>query len=389
MDISHIINHLGEDRSNYYQAVSPPIFQSSNFTFESIDKMRHSLTDEMNTPFYTRGCNPTVSILRKKIAALAQAEDSLIFSSGSAAICAAVISQVKAGEHIICVAKPYGWTNKLLTVLLSRFGVTHTFVDGTNAENFEKAIQNNTKLIFLESPNSITFELQDVAAVVKIAKKHNLVTIMDNSYATPLYQSAIAMGIDITVHSASKYLNGHSDIVAGALCSSEKICRHIFEGEFMTLGGIISPNDAFLMLRGLRTLPIRLERVTHNTLIVTDFLAQHEKVEKLNYPFHKDFPQYELAKKQMKGAGGLFSMQIKAENIVQVEAFCNHLKRFLLACSWGGHESLIFPICVLHTSENYSNVDLPWNLVRFYIGLEDPKALIDDLQKALDFAFKI
>ena len=146
MDTSYIINHLGEERSNYHQAVSPPIFQSSNFCFESIEQMRNSLTDEMNTPFYTRGCNPTVAILRKKIAALAQAEDALIFSSGSAAISAAVISQVKAGEHIICVAKPYSWTNKLLTVLLARFGVTHTFVDGTNTENFEKAIQKNTTL---------------------------------------------------------------------------------------------------------------------------------------------------------------------------------------------------------------------------------------------------
>ena len=211
---------------------------------------------------------------------------------------------------------------------------------------------------------------------------------MDNSYSTPLYQNAIGMGIDITVHSASKYLGGHSDIVAGVLCSSEKKCRHIFEGEFMTLGGIISPNDAFLMLRGLRTLPIRLERVTHNTLVITDFLAQHERVEKLNYPFHKDFPQYELAKKQMKGAGGLFSIQIKADNISQVETFCNHLKRFLLACSWGGHESLVFPTCVLYTSENYGNTELPWNLVRFYIGLEDPKVLIDDLQAAFDAAFQ-
>ncbi len=382
MDISYILNHLGEEREQYLQAVSPPIFQSSNFTFADIENMRNSLADEMNTPFYTRGCNPTVAILRKKMAALAQAEDALIFSSGIAAITAAVMSQVQAGEHIVCVAKPYSWTHKLLINLLAKFAVQHTFIDGRDAQNYERAIKENTKVLFLESPNSITMELQDIEAVVAIAKKHSLITIIDNSYATPLQQSPIAMGVDITTHSASKYLAGHSDVVAGVMCSSYKITRQIFESEMMTLGSVISPNDAWLLIRGLRTLPIRLERINNTVSTVVKYLYEHPQVGKIHYPFLKSFPQYDLAIKQMTGTGGLFSIELNANNIEEVEVFCNSLNRFLLACSWGGHESLVFPICVLYTSENYGNTELPWNLIRLYVGLEDADVLINDLDQA-------
>lgn len=384
MDTSYILNQLGEDRRQYLQAVSPPIFQTSNFTFTDIETMRQSLTDELNIPFYTRGCNPTVAILRKKIAALEKAEDALVFSSGSAAIAAAVLSQVKAGDHIICVAKPYGWTYKLLIKFLPRFQVTATFVDGTVAANYEQAIQANTRLLFLESPNSLTFELQDIEAVVQIAKKHQLITVLDNSYCTPIFQNPIEMGVDIVVHSASKYLAGHSDIVAGVLCSNKETVRQIFEGEYMTFGGIISPNDAWLMIRGLRTLPIRMKYVAENTKKVVHFLEEHPLIEKLYYPFSSTHPQYDLAKRQMKGAGGLLSIQIAAQSIGEIEVFCNSLQRFLLACSWGGHESLIFPMCVLHTSENYREGSLPWNFIRLYIGLEEAEVLIADIEQALN-----
>ncbi len=383
-DLSYILNHLGEEREHYLQAVSPPIFQTSNFTFTDVAAMRNSLQDELNTPFYTRGCNPTVAILRKKVAALEQAEDALIFSSGSAAIASAVMSQVAQGDHIVCVSKPYSWTNKLLDKLLKRFGVQSSFINGTDPQHYANAIQPNTKILFLESPNSITFELQDIEAVVAIAKQHNLVTIIDNSYASPLFQQPIPMGVDLVTHSASKYLNGHSDIVAGVLCGSHEMIRQIFESEYMTLGGIISPHDAWLMIRGLRTLPLRMKHVSETTEKVVEYLEQHPKIEKVYYPFAKSFPQYDLAKKQMKRATGLFSIQIKAESIEEIERFCNRLNRFLLACSWGGHESLIFPMCVLYQSQNYRSTELPWNLVRMCIGLEEAEVLIRDLEQALE-----
>ncbi len=384
MNLSYILNQLGEERENYYQAVSPPIMQSSNFTFKDVATMRNSLQDEMNIPFYTRGCNPTVAILRKKVAALEKAEDALIFGSGSAATSASVMAFLKAGDHIVCVDKPYSWTNKLLLNLLSRFNVEHTFVDGTDASNYEKAIRSNTKILFLESPNSMTFELQDIEAVVKIAQKHGLMTIMDNSYASPLFQNPIEMGVDLVTHSATKYMCGHSDVVAGVVCGSYEHIRHIFGSEYMTLGAIISPNDAWLMMRGLRTLPIRMKYIADSTYKIATWLEAHPQVEKVYYPFSPNFPQYDLAKKQMKNASGLFSLQLKVERIEQIERFCNHLQHFLLACSWGGHESLVFPICVLYTSENYGSSTLPWNLIRLNIGLEETEVLIKDLEGALE-----
>lgn len=385
LDIAQLLNHYGEAREQYFGAVSPPIVQSSNFTFSSISHMRDSLRDELNTPFYTRGCNPTVAILRQKLAALEHAEDALVFSSGSAAVAAAVMSQVQQGDHIICVAKPYSWTNKLISRLLARFGVSHTFIDGTSISHFEAALQARTRLIYLESPNSLTFELQDLAAVAALAQQHGCVTVIDNSYATPIYQQPIRLGIDIVVHSASKYLNGHSDIVAGVLCSSKQVVLHIFEGEYMTLGGIISPNDAWLLLRGLRTLPIRMQQASASAAAVVAFLEQHPLVEQVYYPFLPSSPQYDLARRQMSGCSSLFSFTLRLPTISDMEQFCDRLQYFLPACSWGGHESLIFPMCVLHQSENYQATTqiLPYNLVRMYVGLEPADLLVADLAQAL------
>lgn len=384
MDISYILNELGEDRETYRGSVSPPIFQSSNFCFPTVAEMRQALSKEMDEPFYTRGHNPTVAILRKKLAALAGAEEALVFASGSAAIGAAVMSQVQAGDHVVCVQKPYSWTGKLLSKLLGRFGVETSFIEGTDPQEWEATARDNTRVFMLESPNSMTYELQDIPAVCAIAKSRGITTILDNSYCTPINQQAIAMGVDITTHSASKYLSGHSDMVAGVLCTSRKIAEVIFEGEYMTLGGIISPHDAWLMIRGMRTLDIRLDRVAETTPKVVAFLENHPKVERVLYPFSESFPQYELGQKLMRKPGGMFSILLKAPDIAACERFCNALQRFLMACSWGGHESLVFPICTLYDSQNYSQTTLPWNFFRFYAGLEPAEVLIADLAQALD-----
>ena len=385
MNLSEILTHLGEDRQHYFNAVSPPIIQTSNFVFDTLDDFRRAIKDEMNSSIYTRGNNPTVSILRKKIAALEHAEDALIFGSGVAAISAAVISQVQTGDHIICVESPYSWTHKLLTVFLKRFGVSHSFVDGTDLKAIEGAIQDNTKVLYLESPTSATFKLQDLEACAAIAKKHDLISIIDNSYSSPIYQNPIDFGIDIVVHSATKYLNGHSDVVVGVLASSKHIVRQVFEGEFMTLGGIISPQSASLVIRGLRTLELRMERSNTSAQKIIAYLEQHPKVADIIHPFHPSFPQYELAKRQMRGAGGLFSIILRADNVEQVEIFFSRLKRFLLAVSWGGHESLVLPFCAFHGLEGKeSESTTNWRLVRFYIGWEDADWLIADLESAFD-----
>lgn len=383
MDISYILNHLGEEREEYYGAVAPPVFQTSNFCFKTVDEMRQQLKKELEIPFYTRGFNPTVSILRKKIAALEKTEDALVFSSGSAAVAAAVMNVVKSGDHVVCVAKPYSWTNNLLSKYLVKYGVSCTFVDGSAIENFDKALQANTRLLYLESPNSLTFEVQDIEAIAKIAKAKNITTILDNSYCSPINQSPADYGIDMIVHSATKYLNGHSDVVAGAVCGTKERIRKIMAEEYMTIGSILSPQDAALLLRGLRTLEVRVKRSNESTEKIIRFLEQHPRVKNIYYPFSTTNSQLALAKKQMHDSGGLFSIVLDAEKVEQVERFCDSLRYFLMAASWGGYESLIFPVCALAASKSFEN-PLPWNLVRCYVGLEDADVLIEDLKQALD-----
>ncbi|MEM1322711.1 MAG: PLP-dependent aspartate aminotransferase family protein [Bacteroidota bacterium] len=384
MDLDHILTHLGEERQHYFNAVSPPIIQSSNFVFDTLDDFRSAINNELTSHIYTRGNNPTVAILRKKVAALEGAEDALIFGSGCGAISSAIIGCVKAGDHIICVKAPYSWTSKLLLEFLARFGVTHTFVDGRDVANIEAAIQPNTRLLYLESPNSITFELQDLRACATLAKQHNIITAIDNSYCSPIFQNPIALGIDLVIHSGTKYLNGHSDVVVGTLCGSQQLIQQIFDSEYMTLGGVISPNDAALVIRGLRTLALRLKRSDESAHQIVEWLQAHPKVERVIYPFSTDFPQYELAKKQMRGCGGLFSILLKTNKIAEVEAFFNRLNRFLMAVSWGGHESLVLPFCAFYNIPGRPDSSVPLNLVRFYIGLEDPQWLIEDLEQGLE-----
>ena len=385
MDLSWILNHLGEDREQYFGAVAPPIIQSSIFAFPTVAKMREGFGDELTSHVYTRGNNPTVEILRRKVAALEGAEDCLMFGSGAGAISAAVIGSLRGGDHAICVARPYSWTRTVLTTLLGRFGVTSTFIDGTDIANFENAINANTRLIVCESPNSMTFEQQDLAAVAKLAKSRGIRTLCDNSWSTPLNQSPIALGIDLVAHSATKYLNGHSDVVAGVLCGPHDIIEDLFKGPFMTLGALLAPHDAWLMIRGLRTLPIRMQRIASTTAEVRAFLEAHPKVRKIYAPFASDNPQLALTAKQLRGSSGLLTLELDAPDVVSVERFCDSLKRFLMTVSWGGYESLLFPVAAVQAADapmHPAGVLGP-NFVRLSIGLEEPSVLIGDLEQAL------
>ena len=384
-DLSYILNHLGEDRESYRGAVSPPIYQSSIFAFETVDKFRQGFRDEFRRTTYTRGNNPTVEILRKKVAALEGSEDCLMFGSGAGAVAAAVLASVGAGDHVICVQRPYSWTRAVVRDLLGRFGVTSTFIDGSTLANFEAALTPHTKLIVLESPNSMTFELQDLAAVAQLARARNIRTLCDNSYASPLNQSPIALGIDMVAHSATKYLNGHSDVVAGALCASEAILREVFRGPYMTCGAILAPHDAWLLIRGLRTLPIRMQRIAATTQQVLAYLQSHPKVAHVYYPHATSNPQFGLTETQMRGASGLLTLDLRADDVAGIERFCNALQRFLMTVSWGGYESLAFPVCAVHPQSAPLRPAgaLPLSLVRLSIGLEEPEVLIADLQRAL------
>lgn len=389
MELSYLLNSFGEEHSNYFNAVAPPIVQTSNFLFETVDALRAAFENEYGGFLYSRGLNPTVDILRKKLAALDEAEDALVFNSGASAIFCSVLSQVKSGDHIVSVRAPYTWAKRLFDVILPRFGVTTTYIDGTKIEHWEKAIQPNTKLFYLESPNSWTYDLQPIAAVALLAKTKGIVTIIDNSYCTPLYQKPIALGIDMCLQSATKYIGGHSDCIAGVLTGSTKHMTAIFNSELMTTGCGCTPFHGWLLLRGLRTLPMRLTHISNTTNAIINWLKKQPLVETVYFPFDPEFPQYELAKQQMTGACGLVTVVLKLETVKQLEAFANHLKTFRMAVSWGGYESLIIPKVATLQPNTFNASETLHRSMRLYIGLEDAEYLINDLDQALQLAVVI
>jgi len=381
-DISYILNELGEDREQYFNAVSPPIMQTSSFAFKKVDDLHHAFEDEYSGYLYSRGLNPTLEILRKKLAALDGAEDCLVFNSGASAIFASVFAHVKSGDHIVSVRKPYTWAQKMFDKILPRFGVTTTYVDGTDIGHFERAILPHTTVIYLESPNSWTYELQDLRQVAALAQSEGITTIIDNSYCTPLYQKPIGYGIDISMQTATKYIGGHSDTVGGVLCGTHAMMEKIFNSEYLTMGIGATPFNAWLLIRGLRSLPARLERITATTRQLIAFLQQHPRVEEVIFPLEPSFPQYELARQQMTGACGLVTVVIKAGSREQVVTFCESLRHILMAVSWGGHESLAIPRCASLLPGHFNAADREHRMIRFYFGLEEAAYLVADIEQA-------
>ncbi len=373
MDPKQIIYQLGEEFVEDAIPGSPPIHQTSNYLFNSVKGMREALKQENDLPFYTRGTNPTVKLLSKKLAALESMEDALVFGSGSAAISAAVLSFLKAGDHVICTASPYSWTGKLMRNWLARFQVEVDFF--SPSEDLVHAIKTNTRLVYLESPNSWTFEAYDIKSISQLAQKNNIITVLDNSYATPLLQRPAEADIDLVVHSATKYLGGHSDLVAGVVCGSQQLITRIFQEAYMTLGGILSPNDAWLLLRSLRTLPQRLEAIQNSTRNILTFLENHPAVRKAYYPL--------APSDSLEDMSGLFTIDLDTNDQPLVEQFCDHLQVFKLGPSWGSFHSLIFPAITTLNSMNYHADDTVIGRLRISIGLEDVATLKADLANAL------
>ncbi|TAD86407.1 MAG: PLP-dependent transferase [Bacteroidetes bacterium] len=383
MELSYILNSLGEDHEQYFNAVAPPIVQTSNFTFGTVEALRAAFADEYGHFLYSRGQNPTVEILRKKLAALDGAEDALVFNSGASAIFCGVLSQVKAGDHIVSVSSPYTWAQRLFNVILPRFGVSTTYIDGGQIENWERACQTNTTLFYLESPNSWTFGIQPLAQVAALAKGRGICTLIDNSYCTPLYQQPLALGIDMALQSATKYIGGHSDCVAGVLAGSRIKMEAIFNSELMASGSGCTPFHAWLLLRGLRTLPMRLQHISNTTRVVLAFLKNHPLVEKVWFPLDPNFEQYELASSQMTGACGLLTVVLKLHSAKQLTAFAENLKAFKMAVSWGGHESLVIPRVAALPEMSFDANDPLQRSMRLYLGLESPEYLMADVENAL------
>ncbi len=387
MNLSYILNELGEEREHYFNAIAPPIIQTSNFRVNTVDALKKLFEDEYSGYIYSRGLNPTVEILRKKLAALDEAEDCLVFNSGAAAIFAAVLANVNQGEHIISVKDPYSWVKRMFDLIFSRFGVETTYIDGTEMAQFEGALRPNSRFIYLESPNSWNFSIQDIRQTALFAKQHALTTLMDNSYCSPLNQKPIPMGIDICMQTATKYIGGHSDTLGGILTGSKKMMKKIFDCEYLAVGSGIQPFNAWLLIRGLRTLDTRLERITATTQLVLQYLKKHQLVDSVLFPLDETFPQYELARRQMKNAGGLISFFVKAQTRQEIVQFCENLKHIMMAVSWGGHESLILPRCAGMEDRDFDALNAEHRMLRLYVGLESAEYLIQDLDQSFRSSF--
>ena len=369
MSKEEICTHYADDPSRYMGAVNPPIFQSSLFT-----------QVEGNPGWgYTRCANPTTDIVEQKIAALENGEACVAFSSGMAAISSAILHHLKKDCHIVAVASSYGPARTFMQNYMDRFGVEVTFITGSDPQEIEDAIKPNTTLIYLESPSSMLFIIQDLAKIAEIAKKHGIHTVIDNSYCTPIFQNPLDYGIDMVVHTASKYLGGHSDIVAGVVVGKKEDISEIQHRERELLGAVQSPFDSFLMLRGVRTLATRMKTHFANAMEMADWFSKQEIVKEVIYPYHPSHPQYELAKKQMSGACGLMSLVLDLPGD-KMDQLGKELRCFHVGPSWGGYECM-YIAAGAHLTED--NATCKKGLARVHIGQEDTDLLKEDWETAL------
>ncbi|HEY3365640.1 MAG TPA: PLP-dependent aspartate aminotransferase family protein [Symbiobacteriaceae bacterium] len=381
--IETIAAHAGDDPFRFMGAAVPPIVETSTFVFDSYEALEEAFARPDDHCIYTRGNNPTVRVAEEKIAALEGAEACRLFGSGMAAISAAILTFLKAGDHVVAVSTVYGPAFNFMTQYLTRFGIETTFVDGTDVGQFAAAVRPNTRLFYLESPSSFVYKLQDLAAVATLAREHGIRTVIDNSYCTMLLQRPLDLGIDLSVYSATKFLNGHSDVVAGAVVGSRELIGQINKFEYPLLGGIIGPFEAWLIARGLRTLPMRMKQHQANAARVVAFLAGHPKVKQVYYPGHPSHPQYELACRQMKGASSLCSFELDTQDLAAIKRFTNAVRYIGLGVSWGGFESLMFLPLIAQSREVPPEKWTSPGMVRLHVGLEAPEDLIEDLDQAL------
>ncbi len=377
--------HAGERKRHGVGApVTSDIVRSSTFTFSSSEEIKRWAEGESSAYIYTRYGNPTLAVAEKKIAALEGAETAVVTSSGMAAISNALLSVLKNGDEFISSAQVYGGTYRLMRDVFPRFGITVRHVD-TTLQGIEGMVNDRTKCLYIETPTNPTLRLVDLRKAIAFARKHHLVSIVDNTFATPMLQNPLALGCDMVVHSVTKGLAGHSDLVGGVAAGSHKYIDPVRQ-MMIYLGGCMDPEGAFLLVRGIKTLGVRVQRQCENALRVARFLEKHPKVERVHYPGLKSHADYALAKKQMRGFGSMLAFDLKG-GLPAARRFCDRVKLFLLAASLGGVESLVLlPIYSSHyhmSKAELERASVKPGTVRISIGLEDGADLIEDLQQAL------
>lgn len=380
--------HGGTRGKNPKNALNPPIFQTSTFTFDSIDHVEKVMSFQSDDYVYTRGNNPTLRLFENRMADLEQGSGAVAFSSGMAAISSVLLSFLKPGDQVILHRTLYGSSYSVITELLPKYHVDHKIVDLTNLEELERAIDKKTKLIYFESPSNPDLSIIDIKKVGQLAQANNIRLVVDNTFASPYFQNPLLLGADVVVHSATKYICGHGDVVGGVAISKDMDYIQSLKFEYMCeLGGTMSPFDAWLLLRGLKTLGVRMRQHEENALALAKFLEDHPRIKEVNYPGLASFKGHKIAREQMKGFGAMISFELDGD--LQAAIKCvESVKLAQLAVSLGDCESLIeLPAAMTHRGyprEELEKFGLTESMIRISVGLEDKLDIIEDLAQALE-----
>jgi methionine-gamma-lyase len=376
--------HAGEEKFRVGAPVGTAISRTANFTFESTEEMKRWAEGKSSAYIYTRYGNPTLSVAEAKIAALEGAEGAVVTASGSAAISATLLSQLRAGDELIATRQLYGGSYRLLRDVFPKYGIVVRHVEADLA-GIEHLVSPRTKALYVETPTNPTLRLVDLRKAVEFATEWGLISIIDNTFASPVLQKPLDIGFNLVVHSASKYLAGHSDVIAGAAAGSATLISAVREN-VIQLGGSMDPEAAFLLIRGIKTLEVRMERQCKNAMAVAKFLSKHSKVARVHYPGLPSHPDHSLAKRQMRAFGAMMAFDLKG-GLPAARRFCDRVRVFLLAASLGGVESLVvLPIYTSHykmSTAELRGAGVEPGTVRVSVGLEDPDDLIEDLRQAL------
>ena len=377
--------HAGEMLDNEHGSVNTPIYQTSTFFFPTEERESWEGKVPEGRYIYTRHGNPTIAAAEEKLAALEGGERALVFSSGMAAITSTILSLVGKGDHVVAIEDLYGGTFAFMGQELPRLGVELSMVSSSDLTQMEHAINSKTKLVYIESPTNPLLKLVDIRAVAGIARKHEVVTIIDSTFATPINQNPLDMGMDLVVHSGTKYLNGHSDLIVGAVVGRKQMLDEIYKKR-VQYGGSLDPIGAFLLSRGMKTLEVRMQRHNQNGLELAEFLESHPLVDRVHYPGLRSHPQHSLAKGQMRGFSGMVSFEVKGTRR-EAEAVLSAFKLIKKATSLGGVDSLAsMPLNSSHSSlsaEERARFGIRDSLIRLSVGIEDAEDLKADLDQAL------
>ena len=381
-NLDTIAVHSG-DEFNETGALVPPVWQSVNYEATDVLTMAKISVEDRPLGFYARYSTPTLKQLSKVMADLEKTEDAVVFGSGMSAITSAIACTLKAGDHIVTQSNLYATTIKYLRDILPQCGIKTTFVDQTNNKAFEKAIKKNTKLVYIETPSNPLMKITDLEFIGNLCRSRNILSVIDNTFASPVNQNPVDFGIDVIVHSATKYLGGHSDVLAGVVCGSKNFIHTCWDYAHV-IGHVLAPNDASLLLRSVRTLPMRVAKQNENGLEIARYLESHKKVKKVYHPGLMSHPQYMLAISQMKGFGGCFSFELDCSYKKALQ-FIGGLKLCKLAVSLGGVETVVTSPAAqwkpFYTAKQLKATGISESLIRIAVGIENAEDIIKDLER--------